>query len=378
MSVRGAGLAGTRYYRPELDVLRFIAFFSVFLAHASAPLIKFDFTGGRAHQLVLLLVSGQFGMQVFFLLSAFLIADLLLTEKERTGSVSVRDFYVRRAFRIWPLYYLGLAIGVVYAVLWAPGDKAMLAMFAVMVGNWFFALGGNWPANPVAPLWSISVEEQFYAICPWLIRLATRRVLLACAAVLAAVSVATQFVLGAAHARYDTVLWANTLVEFEFFAAGLVLAVLLHGRQWRPAGSARLALAALAGATLIATPVLFQLGNTAFARSGWEAVAGFGLVLIGVTALFLSLLGVRGPPPPFVHLGKISYGLYVYHMPALVALGAALDMAGLGAHSALSDTLRALVGLGLTVLLAEVSYRFFETRFLRLKEKFAAVQSRPV
>jgi peptidoglycan/LPS O-acetylase OafA/YrhL len=373
----GARVAATRYYRPELDLLRFIAFFSVFSAHAASSIYRFDLRGA-AQRIVGVLVSGQFGMQIFFLLSAFLIGDLLLTEKDRTGSVSVRDFYIRRAFRIWPLYYLGLAIGVVYAVIWAPGERRMLALFAVMLGNWFFALGGGWPPNPVAPLWSVSIEEQFYAICPWLTRFATRGVLLACAGVLMAVSVAVQFALGAAHGRYDTVLWTNTFVEFEYFAAGLILAVLLHGRDWRAPRAARLALAGLAAVSLIATPLLFQVGGEGLARSGWEAVAGFGLVLFGVTALFLSLLGVQRPPRAAVHLGKISYGLYVYHMPALVVVGAVLGMLSRGAHPLIVGSLRALVGLILTIVIAELSYRFFEKGFLRLKERFAAVQSRPV
>jgi peptidoglycan/LPS O-acetylase OafA/YrhL len=376
MSV-GARLAATRYYRPELDVLRFIAFFSVFLAHASSSIYRFDLKGA-AQKIVGVLVSGQFGMQIFFLLSAFLIGDLLLTEKDRTGSVSVRDFYIRRAFRIWPLYYLGLAIGVFYAVFWAPDERRMLALFAVMLGNWFFALGAGWPPNPVAPLWSVSIEEQFYAICPWLTRFANRGVLLAGAGVLMAISVAVQFALGAAHGRYDTVLWTNTFVEFEYFAAGLILAVLLHGRDWRLSRLARLALAAVAAVALIATPLLFQVGGEGSARGGWEAVAGFGLVLVGVTALLLALLGAQRTPSAAVHFGKISYGLYVYHMPALVIVGAMLGMLFHGAHPLIVGLLRAGAGLVLTVVIAELSYSFFEKTFLRLKARFAAVQSRPV
>src|ERR1700722_6435581 len=96
-----AGIAhvnAKRFYRPELDALRFFAFLGVLLHHGPKP------------QGFLTVVSdaGSFGLLMFFLLSAYLITELLFREREQTGTISWKHFFVRRALRIWPLYYAAL------------------------------------------------------------------------------------------------------------------------------------------------------------------------------------------------------------------------------------------------------------------------------
>jgi peptidoglycan/LPS O-acetylase OafA/YrhL len=91
--------AGRRFYRPELDALRFFAFLAVLLHHGPTP----------GHFLRLARAAGGYGLSMFFLLSAYLITELLLREREQSGRIAWGLFFARRALRIWPLYYAALA-----------------------------------------------------------------------------------------------------------------------------------------------------------------------------------------------------------------------------------------------------------------------------
>ncbi len=96
-----------RFYRPELDALRFFAFSCVFLCHG--PALDLTQDAAKSHRaatrfLAIFFHSGAFGLPIFFLLSAYLITELLIRERDRTGEIHLKDFYVRRILRIWPLY----------------------------------------------------------------------------------------------------------------------------------------------------------------------------------------------------------------------------------------------------------------------------------
>src|SRR3954447_20381062 len=96
-----------RFYRPELDLLRFFAFFLVFLTHG--PRLNDSFWIGHLYNR--LARTGVYGLSLFFFLSSYLITELLLQERERTGQIHLRAFYLRRILRIWPLYFVGVLIG---------------------------------------------------------------------------------------------------------------------------------------------------------------------------------------------------------------------------------------------------------------------------
>ena len=143
------------FYRPELDALRFFAFAAVLVHHGpDAP----GFLG-------IARMAGGFGLSMFFLLSAYLITELLLREREQSGRIAWNLFFARRALRIWPLYYaaLGVAIliGRLHPVFWINGIGA--ASMSVFISNWILVSSS---LGLVGALWSISVEEQFYLIWP--------------------------------------------------------------------------------------------------------------------------------------------------------------------------------------------------------------------
>ncbi|WP_395407295.1 acyltransferase family protein [Pseudoduganella sp. UC29_106] len=160
-----------RFYRPELDVLRFIAFMFVFVTHRNdlAPIDR------AAHPwLDAISQIGVFGVPVFFFLSAFLITELLERERRMTGGINVRAFYARRILRIWPLYFL-VFFGLVFLGIFLPGAGAnsltKWLFFMLFAGNWYITFNG-WIEYPVNPMWSLSVEEQFYILIPFLAEIA--------------------------------------------------------------------------------------------------------------------------------------------------------------------------------------------------------------
>src|SRR5262249_12513092 len=126
---------------------------------------------GAAHALR---ENGGYGVQLFFILSGYLITTLLLREEVRYGPIALRAFWIRRILRIWPLYYLTLLIGFVVLPglnghLGTPGYRDMLRIhllpFLGFLGNWSMALIGPLP-DWLSVLWSVCVEEQFYLIVP--------------------------------------------------------------------------------------------------------------------------------------------------------------------------------------------------------------------
>ena len=369
-----------RYYRPELDALRFFAFLCVFTSHKTEAVGPGFFRAiGRA---------GDFGVPVFFLLSAFLITELLLREREATGTVHIRAFYVRRVLRIWPLYF---------AVYWAwwlghylsagPQPGASL-YFTFFLGNWFIAHHG-WMNFTINPLWSISVEEQFYICIPVLMRFGGRRALKAMSGVLLFSSyiVITHFAVH--HNGGDAAEWCNSFFQFQFFAAGIQIALLLHGRTFRFPPLARVAAVMLALAAWFAAagPLHARIrhpGDPMPMPNIVQAISGWGLVLIGAILFFVAVVGIpsRFVPRWLSYLGKISYGLYVFHCFVIYFLVWHGPLAQFELSIGLTTNMKDAANTGLVLLItigiSALSYWGFESPFLRLKERFTFVESRPV
>lgn len=362
-----------RYYRPELDVVRFTAFLLVFMHHVlprdanaysayPSPIPRFLSSISNAC---------GFGLPLFFFLSAFLITDLLRIEKQSTGNISIKQFYARRLLRIWPLYALGLLIGVTWALISGnPRDALMFGWYAVLVGNWYFA-ANSWSGNPMTPLWSISIEEQFYLFWPAVMKYAKASGVLIASALMFAVAVAAQLVLGAHHRPVDTTIWSNTFVQLEFFGAGSALAMVLNGRSPQIANAGRLTALSLGWIPCLAAAYWFDAKGVADARSALTVVFGYSLVTAGLVSCFLAVLGWKlAFPRPLLYLGKISYGLYVFH---LIPLTLVMREGPLPER-----LLRGAAALAMTISMAAVSFRWFETPFLHMKERFSRVASHPV
>jgi peptidoglycan/LPS O-acetylase OafA/YrhL len=377
----GNGLA--RAYRPELDAVRFLAFLLVFIHH-SFPAINVplhaDFAAANQIALRARLSFEELfaaGLCLFFTLSAYLITDLLLREREVNGAISVKKFYIRRALRIWPLYFFGVGLGAAIALLThRTNDLVGFGWYLLLAGNIYCGIFG-WPLNPMTPLWSISIEEQFYLIWPWTIRLFSKRGLIACAVFFLVVANITLFVLGQRHAETQGVVWTNTLVQFEMFATGILLALAKRRETGRNP---------LAGLSLVLTaPFLWfvacfvfrahQPAEAGTAISGPSLMIGFALIALGCAAVLqgFCMIGPLAIPRWVAYLGKISYGLYVYHGLSIDVVRGVLGTRG----GILNYAVTVVLAFLLAVTASVISYNFLEAPFLRLKRRFEIVHGRP-
>ncbi len=366
--------AAPRYYRPELDVLRFIAFLFVFMTHRTdlAPIDQARHPWVHAFTQI-----GVYGVPVFFFLSAFLITELLERERSATGTIDVRAFYVRRILRIWPLYFL-VFFGLVLLNHVLPGagadSPAKWLCFMLFAGNWYITFNG-WIEYPVNPMWSLSVEEQFYIVIPFLALLGRRALIAVNVAVLAvSYGVIVWYARGFTTPPGFSGQWTNSFVHFQFFAGGMLLALALRGRRpdWPVAARAGLWIVAIA-AWLVASAVFGIKADYPHSTVA-ESLAGWGLVLAGAALMLVATLGTpqRFLPAPLVYLGRISYGLYLTHIFFFWLVYDKFKpwLAGLG------DDVGMLLAFAATVAVASVLYRTFETPFLRLKRRFTVVRSR--
>lgn len=362
-------------YRPELDLLRFFSFLAVFAVHTLTYPVDYLV---KRHVPVLLakialpfVYGGAFGVDLFFVLSAYLITDLLLREKQQFGHLNIRAFYMRRILRIWPLYYVFIATVVIFPALDLAHQfrPQFLIPFLLFVGNWSFVLLG-WPASIIVPLWSVSVEEQFYLLWPPLVaRLTRERIVVAAWIMVASANAVRVYEIVISHST-AVHLWANTLAHLDSLAAGIGMAVLMRGRvpDWRIGNRLVLAVAAV---LLFALRGYF-VGEMKTPQSLGD-VLGYPVVVVGCCLFLISFLGLRVRVPFLTYLGKISYGLYVYHMLAVRLAERMLPEAGGVVHI----VERLLLALSLTIVISAVSYSVIEKPFLKLKRRFTFVDSRP-
>ena len=375
--IESARTATARFYHPELDVLRFFAFLMVFLHHAFPHQPEFWTKLGLpvavAQVLAGIGATGAFGVSLFFVLSAYLITELLLREKELIGTLDVKSFYVRRILRIWPLYFFFLALAT--AMQWfVPGQhigwRAGLA-FSALAGNWYIVFAG-FPSSVIFPLWSVSIEEQFYLTWPLVVRRITQSGMVVFATGMLAMASAARIYLGAHH-RLEGEIWCNTLVQLDPIAAGILVAVLLRGVVPQRSTLARAALFVGGVLCLVSSALYFGIKNDPLTTA--RLTAGYPIVALGSVLLLLAVLreGAR-PSQVLIYLGRISYGLYVFHVLGLLISDYTVtdQTASLGRYA-----LRVVVALAVTIALAAASYRWLETPFLQLKQRFTHVLSRP-
>ena len=371
-----------RFYFPELDAIRFFLFWGVWGYHA-LPKEESVYTEHHvpavfASLITSLIKAGMASLDVFFILSAFLITELLLREKELRGVPDLKAFYVRRLLRIWPLYFFMIALAGFVSLFdrTQPLGWAYTLAFLLFAGNWIMVFHGFPHAEIIGPLWSVSFEEQFYLLWPLVVRRASKQTLMQIAAGLLVLASLARLILLLRHTGGQPI-WYNSFARLDSIACGVLLAAILHGRATFRVGRAARLLLLMAGISMwlivglrcgLLDPVPTLLGG----------MFGYPLMSLGGVAIFLCVLGAAQDGFPFlkyswlVYFGKISYGLYAYHF-----LGTQLSHHLLTRyHHAHSWTLSWVLGLAITFSLAMVSFRWLESPFLRLKRnKFTHIPS---
>jgi peptidoglycan/LPS O-acetylase OafA/YrhL len=347
-----------RRHRPDIEGLRALAVGLVVAYHAGVP--------GLA--------GGYVGVDVFFVISGFLITGLLLEEIQRRGTLSFAGFYARRARRLLPMATVVLtATAVVFSLVLLPIDRGGLMRdiwaAALYAANWHFAAaslvyGTDASVNPVLHYWSLSVEEQFYLVWPVALFVVTRgarrtpgsglvvrRVVIALSAI-AVVSFGLSVALTPRSAPYSY--YGLHTRAWELAAGGLLAVAAGRVRRGLPA-AARVAMgwAGLAGVAVAA--VVFS-GETVF--------PGVAAALPVGGALLILAAGAPGSPPfrwgvarvlslrPVTYAGRISYSLYLWHWPCLILLGtlASGDRSTFSVAHGSSAAVAVVLAVGLSVV----------------------------
>lgn len=373
-----------RFYRPELDTLRFFAFFGVFVFH----IIPNDAYFYQSHHFLFPAIvpivcavagAGAYGVDLFFALSAFLITTLLIREEEVRGTIDTNAFYVRRILRIWPLYFFFIAVAALVP-LWDRTQHLgwpFIAGYLLLSGNWIYIFLGL-PHSIAGPLWSVSIEEQFYLVWPLALRRLSRRNL-----VFVVIGLLLLANVVRAWLVYSHVLGAaieyNTLARIDPIALGILAAYFLGSEAPTLSlfGRSALVIASIAIWCLVASHTSLNAQTEVAPIMG--TLIGRPLVALGAAGLLVAAIGAPAAGaralthPWLTYLGRISYGLYVYHAAGLLLAGHLFHTNSVKAFGAY-----ALTGFALTVCFSAISYRWLETPFLKLKERFAVVRSRPV
>jgi peptidoglycan/LPS O-acetylase OafA/YrhL len=363
MNVQSTSSQSGSVYFKGLNGIRAIAAFGVVVAHIQLlqPLAGLPPTTTTN-------LAG-FGVTIFFSLSGFLITYLLLLEKERQGRINISHFYIRRILRIWPLYYFYLTIPVLTVAFMRPDAfPGSIIYYILLAANIPFVLGRELPL--LGHFWSLGVEEQFYVFWPWVVNYSRR--------LLRTLSVFTiVFLLAKLLARlidiYCDVKLPYLLLHvtrFECMAIGAIGAMLLHRKNQsflRAVMSLPLQLVAWAVVILIAVN-RFHIIST----FDHDIVAMITIVLIiNVSQNDRSIVKLSFWPMDLC--GRISYGIYVYHVIILFFMASLLS--NYGGPQGMKYFLLYAVTIGLTVLVAHASYELFEKRFLRWKGSYSVVSS---
>jgi peptidoglycan/LPS O-acetylase OafA/YrhL len=339
-------------YIPELQGLRGIAVLAVVVYHCHPRL-----EGTWIHYASL---WGWAGVNLFFVLSGFLITSILLESRQRPRYF--RNFYGRRALRIWPVYVLVLVV--VY--LNAPWFIGTTIGQAVKAAPWlayiFFVQNLFHLALPsaIGPTWSLAIEEQYYFLWAPMVRFLRRPWMLA--ATLGAALIASPLI---RFANFQWMTPTNTLIHLDGIAWGSLLAIGLHTlaisrRAWLLMGLAALVVGIWAAATIA--------GGTSFLDSAL-AVAFAGAVLASIAST-----GARNPVNavlrrgPLSFYGRISYGLYMIHICVFIYFGwfdARMDRYGTGGNLAI-----VAFRLATSTIAATILWYGFESQILKLKRYF--------
>jgi peptidoglycan/LPS O-acetylase OafA/YrhL len=351
----------TKIYFGPIDTLRTCAFFIVFISHAYFSFFQ------ETELLTRRLAHGEIGVYIFFVLSAFLITFLSLSEYKRTGSFSIVHFFKKRILRIWPVYFLVVGISYAWNIYASQTSFGCTVDFLYFLGNHCMVEGlpDLYGASIIGPLWSVSVEQQFYAVFPiallvYVVYVKYRHIIrYAVHAGLVSIFVY------ALYARYTyahdwSYISYSVVPTLPAFIVGMYLAYGVHKKfsfiehvhTYR-----NIYMLSVYAALLGSLYIKFQ---------GALGVSLYVIPIIYATVICIILAIQKREESELSYmqktlryLGKISYGLYAYHMIAMVLVQNFIPQAVSFSAS--------LYALGLTIIFSHISYRYFESWFLKFK-----------
>lgn len=354
-------------YLPGLNGLRAIAALTVITSHVD----EFSYLFGKHEVGFRAKDMAQYAVTLFFVLSGFLITYLLLIEKDKRGSIAFKKFYMRRILRIWPVYFLIVTIVGLLVIAGGilPEPKSHLPnilYYIFFIPNVPFALGGTFAA--LTPLWSVGVEEQFYAFWPLLINKVRNipKGLIVFIGCYLCIKVALQYL------PFTSIYHVFYITRLDCMAIGGLGAyfVLSQHKVLKLIYSIPVQLACWAlfiGSLIVHSFHVFSILDH-------ELYSIIFLVLIlNVSTNPISVIKLENKV--FRFIGRISYGMYAYHMLFIFLLSNWLTMPLKNLSNGTAMLVVYILTLSFTTAFSYASYELFEKRFLNIKKKFTDIKS---
>lgn len=370
-----------RQFFKNLDALRFIAFLFIFLTHTlhtDSPIVAQNPIQNWLDEWILVLA--KIGFSFAFVLSGFLNTWVILEEKKLTGHFKPWKYYVRRALRIWPVYFLVLIIGFIII----PGVAGAMGLAYQETGNplWFIFFLGNFfiiengfAYSPVLTvLWSVSVEEQFYIVWPFLLLLLWNRRLLLLGLMTVIFAVSTLY-----YYDSDVNLWYHPLFLLADIVAGAFFAFMAFDKRWMHDRLINMpnwfnaSSYLLLGLVIAFYTPLFNGGllpgaiNLVMEKLIITFIIGY---IIYEQSFGKHKLFEFGNSKLLSRLGVISYGLFCYHEITLLVSHNLLELAGLKDNVPAQLIGKPVIAFALLWPMAELSWKYFEKPLLKLKRHF--------
>lgn len=314
----------------------------------------------------------QYGVVLFFVLSGYLITFLLLEEKKQFTAINYRSFYLRRILRIWPLYYIIIfcvaVLAAVYPQAYAGAHyAASFGFYSFFLANVGYALGFGMLG--MYQLWSVGVEEQFYFFWPFLINRSANII----RSLLVFIVVFILVKLGVKWMHLDTLYNFLSITCFDVMAIGGVGAWMVRRQHVFLATLRNRGIQAFAWLFLLFSIFVKPVHVFSFIDAELHAVV-YLLLIINVSSNTRQLINLEQPVLNF--LGRISYGIYMYHMIVIALLSFLFDKSLLHHPAGIADyAIMYTLVISLTLLLAALSYYGIEKRILAGKTKFQRVKS---
>ncbi len=367
--------SNSTFFLPGLNGIRGIGIMGVIISHTTLALQKFGLDntilGVSADGHPRGLDFSHYAVTQFFVLSGFLITTLLLKEKQLTGVMSVKNFYMRRILRIWPLYYsyLVLALLVLY-YFDVPYNTSMIPFYIFLMANVPFLLADYIPL--LGHYWTLGIEEQFYLLFPSIAKLDNRKLfrwviaLLILFMIIKAICWFINY-----YYAYDMPYRFMLLSRFQGMMLGVIAALLFEQKHLWVVWLSKRWLYAIAWACVGLSMVnLFH-------------IASFIDHEIMILATIIIIFEQIQDKPKLINLenkvldllGKISYGIYVTHLMVIFFLGKIASMLFVYGvvNYATVYTVVTLTCIGV----AFISYQYFEKPFLKMKKRFERVSGQP-
>lgn len=360
---------GRRYFH-TFDALRFFAFFKVFLLHL--PIVAFPWFN-------YLSAGGGIGVQFFFVLSGFLITYIILEEQQQTGGFDLKNFFMRRILRIWPLYYLMVLVAfatpflteqILHIQTKQAGYEPEWWKSLLFLENYKMMSTGEHPnVSPLGVMWSLCIEEHFYIIWGLLLYTFRQKGL----PLIIIISIITGIVSRIVYAQLS-IPALDILTNIDLFAYGAIPAYLLAKHKENleqkitsiPIGYKRWGAMAVVGAVVICS----QYTKDAISFIWMTVLLG---ILFAVLILFTLPQNTRfriSDNNILSRLGIYTYGLYVYHTLVINLLLQVIPRIGLDISNPVGAIAFVIISLLATILISMASYHLFEKQFLKLKKRF--------